>query len=251
MSSPKQQPSRTRTKPRSFAYFPRLPPELRRQVWKQASFHPRDVDITASFDAHTLTTEHEANPARFHYLSVRPPPALLSVNHESRSEGLKWYMPIDYFTSSREEEQGRPFIYINWKTDRICLVNWGLLASWWHQHAGLDFKARCKRNGLRRLACNLQGSYFERTVRDFLKVDVEVDEIAFFHSSVTLYDGCGRKRRWRLEDRRMNQVGAYGEIVGLVNADRKAKVEARDLGEESGKNSDPVALLEVKLVRFI
>ena len=260
MSSPKRHKGTSSTRNlRSFSHFPRLPPELRRQVWKHACFHPRDVDLTASFEAHTLVTKHEGIPTKFHYLSICPPPALLSVNNESRSEGLKWYT-LDFGSrslnplspTSPSAGEGKPHIYMNWTVDRICLVNWGLLTSYWHRHAGLDFKERCKRNGLRRLACNLQGFYFERSVREFLKNGVDVQEVSFFHSSVLLYDECsGMRRGWRLQDRRMNQVGAYEQILGFVLADRKAREEAKHLEKDDGWGGRSVVPLEVKLVRFV
>jgi len=174
-------------KSRSFIYFPRLLPELRRQVWEQASFYPRDVDITASFGR-----PQASQRARRHSNSISLPlhlSASCSIISEPRvrSEGLKWYT-LDFGTRSviysnipsfKDEDERKPQIYINWNTDRICLVNWGVIANQWWKHAWQDFKERCKKNGLRRLACNLQGYNSEMSVREFLKSCVEVQEIGF------------------------------------------------------------------------
>jgi len=85
-----------------------------------------------------------------------------------------------------------------------------------------------------------------------LKNGVDVQEVSFFHSSVLLYDECsGMRRGWRLQDRRMNQVGAYEQILGFVLADRKAREEAKHLEKDDGWGGRSVVPLEVKLVRFV
>ncbi|KAN0106802.1 hypothetical protein V8E51_009678 [Hyaloscypha variabilis] len=259
MSPTKQHRKGTTKTPnsKSFTCFPRLPPELRRLIWKHASFHSRDVDITASFDRYTLPRDLDfhSSPETFHYLSISLPPALLSTTSESRAEALKHYS-LDFpslsisktpLTTGSTVSEDKPHVYVNWKVDRLCLVNWGLIARW--THAGRDFKERCSRNGLRFLACNLQG-HFERRGREFLRNGVEVEEVAFFHSPVLLYERP-RARRLRIEDRRMSQVGAYREIVDFVQADRRRREELESLGSEGGSSGSAVTPLVVKLVRLM
>ncbi|KAE9370106.1 hypothetical protein N431DRAFT_546073 [Stipitochalara longipes BDJ] len=248
-------------KARSFTCFPRLPLELRQLIWKHVSFQRRDVDITASFLSHTLAIDSEADfPEEFHYISVCPPPAILSVNREARSEGLRWYIldfgaPSIKFPSTSTlsffEREVKPHIYINWNIDRICLVNWGLIGRLFWPHAAMDFKEKCRKNKLRFLACNLHDFYFHRSVRKYLESE-GMEEIAFFHSSVWLYKPP-RERRIRLEDRRMNQVGAYQWIVDSVLADRKRREEevAQFMESNFGSSFGPVTPLVVKLVRLM
>ena len=67
------------TSTQSFTLFPYLPPELRLQIYRHAC-HPRVTTLTY------LPSPHDT----FH--SPTPPPILLHISHESRTEGLRLYL---------------------------------------------------------------------------------------------------------------------------------------------------------------
>lgn len=70
-----------------FTLFPKLPAEIRLMIWKAALPGPRLVDVNFQFeDSEFAFGSNLASCA-----SPTPPPTLLSVCHESRTEALKHY----------------------------------------------------------------------------------------------------------------------------------------------------------------
>ncbi|KAF4631110.1 hypothetical protein G7Y89_g7021 [Cudoniella acicularis] len=242
-----------------FPIFGRLPPELRRMVWKAACFHQRNVDITASYLRHQLYYNWDESYYFdvYYYLSLSSPPAVLQVNKESRSEGLKWYS-LDFGTQptiSDPKYSSPAHVYINWKVDRICLLNRGLLRSV-HDYAGIDFQERCTRNKLRFLACNLSDDVSHQCLQELMPRGLLLEELALFNSAVSQY-ASPRPLSLRLEDRRMNQIGAFKDFIDAVMADRERREsEMLQAPEIVSMGSDQVCStavdpLVVKLVRLL
>lgn len=73
---------------RTFSFSPKLPVELRAKIWGYACSITRNVDIWArSLD---VQLRYSYERPLFFYSSL-PPPSVLQVNSESRSESLKYY----------------------------------------------------------------------------------------------------------------------------------------------------------------
>jgi hypothetical protein len=112
----------------AFTLFPKLPIEIRLNIWKAICYIQRNVDITTAYYCVQSTQKHSMSYP-FFYKSSCPPPAVLHVNQESRSEGLRHYK-LD-FRAKYEVHHDRfqpvtviaqPKIYFNWMVDRLCIV---------------------------------------------------------------------------------------------------------------------------------
>lgn len=114
-------------KPKSFALFPRLPPELRAEIWKLASFSdPRNISVNRyKFNGWSADFETE-----YRYRCKSTMPAILHACREARGEGLKHYKLMDWVPEAANKiqvaEEKDNFLdrtYINWKVDRIVIFN--------------------------------------------------------------------------------------------------------------------------------
>lgn len=224
-------------------------------IWNYACFHQRNVDITASFLPDQLWEHWDESYFHdvFYYLSLCPPPALLHVNQESRSEGLKWYS-LDFGTQptlSDPKYASPDHIYMNWEVDRVCVLNWGRLGVW-HDYSARDFQERCTRNKLRSLACNVADSARYERIQEIMPGGLELEELALLSSRRMFYKKP-RPLSLRLEDRRMNQMGAFKEMIDAAVADRKRREsELSPVLGDSSTESDPAASkFVVKLVRVL
>ena len=81
----------------TFTIFPKLPAEIRRKIWKTASYHPRVLELHRGLN----TFGRLPNGTRYFHeesfriaRSCRSPPPLLSVSHEARHETLKAYKKV-------------------------------------------------------------------------------------------------------------------------------------------------------------
>lgn len=111
--------------------FKDLPLELRRKIWKVASFIPRIVDvwrtpINSRGVAGNRYWDNTSLSYRNHRMVSRSPiPAILHVCHESRKEALRYYiLGFDTRKGLRFGELvvgTKPQIYINSEVDTICL----------------------------------------------------------------------------------------------------------------------------------
>ncbi|KAG9245935.1 hypothetical protein BJ878DRAFT_400409, partial [Calycina marina] len=72
----------------SFPKFSELPAELRCEIWKIASFHPRNVPIDVQYKCNTFTNYLYQDHI---FISPLYPPAILHSSQESRIEALKYY----------------------------------------------------------------------------------------------------------------------------------------------------------------
>ncbi|KAF8847171.1 hypothetical protein BDZ45DRAFT_755183 [Acephala macrosclerotiorum] len=125
-----------------FYSFPDLPIELRFIIWKENCFdgpNPPNMLLPHSYHSEPRT------------------PAILLVNKEARSEGLKWYQlsfgtNMDFSTLSYVL---RPTIYINWQVDRLCFRGTYCFLNTIYC-VDISFFDLCRRNGLQVLALNLQ-----------------------------------------------------------------------------------------------
>jgi hypothetical protein len=108
----------------TFTCLPRLPPELRLTIWEYAASQPRNVDIWTN---RTHNSPRDVYPS-FHYSTLSPVPAILQVNREARHVGMSFYELA--FSQSFEDDNGdeieslrRPGMYVNWRSDLICLLD--------------------------------------------------------------------------------------------------------------------------------
>jgi 2EXR family len=224
-------------------------------IWKYTCFHQRNIDITASYLPDQLWDIWDESyfDDVFYYLSLCSPPAVLHVNKESRSEGLKWYS-LDFGTkpTSSDPIYASPdHIYINWQVDRICVLNWGRLRQW-HGDASQNFRERCTRNKLHFLACNLsEGLRYER-IEEIIPRGLELEELALFSSRKMFYEKP-HHLCLRLEDRKMNQMGAFKDMIDAAVADRKRRESelASASGDLSTESDQAASTLHVKLVRVL
>ncbi|CZT07780.1 uncharacterized protein RCO7_11243 [Rhynchosporium graminicola] len=89
----------------TFGCFPKLPPEVRVRIWTLALL-PRVVTITSKFDRRAASCEVRVEASRIE---------LLYVNHESRSEVLRYYSRIKF----QGDYSGVTFV--DWFRDTIFL----------------------------------------------------------------------------------------------------------------------------------
>ncbi|KAE8447070.1 hypothetical protein EG329_011205 [Mollisiaceae sp. DMI_Dod_QoI] len=125
-----------------FTCFARLPLELQLRVWRDASFHPRNVDIWVT-PSHLRPSvedlkeyhEHHTQAWVSSFRSTCLPPAILHCCQGSRKEGLKHYKLNFGFCLKLQNgfnftQEAR--IYINWRADTLCVMNpnsYGLVSS--------------------------------------------------------------------------------------------------------------------------
>lgn len=118
------------TAPPEFTCFAHLPFDVRACIWEAVAFLPRNIDLWAQHLG-TTTATSSSQPtdgfSLFRYVTTQPPPAILHVNQESRAIGLKHYSLE--FGSSYEiprhyglRAESPPKTYINFHSDRVCLV---------------------------------------------------------------------------------------------------------------------------------
>ncbi|CZR55805.1 uncharacterized protein PAC_05693 [Phialocephala subalpina] len=152
----------------TFTLFPKLPKELRLQVWNNASFITRNVDIWIAVLRVGDPLSQFVNSEHHYFVSSAPPPALLHCCQESRAEGLKHYT-LDFGTNKKlngdrpikNRSAGvalvvEPRIYINWAADRICLMNYWIVGDPMNHPSGVgDLFVKCKEKKLRFLAFNV------------------------------------------------------------------------------------------------
>ncbi|CAG8983015.1 hypothetical protein HYALB_00003594 [Hymenoscyphus albidus] len=126
-----------------FPAFPKLQAEIRLQIWELVCAFERDVFVGAKFiydmdhNEVQFPAEYGGTEPLFKYITDSPPPALLHVNQEARSEGLKNYILAFGVTVKCQDLkfQAMPRIYVNFQVDRICLSSWlgdfqGLQGPW-------------------------------------------------------------------------------------------------------------------------
>lgn len=105
--------------PKIFHSFPRLPPELRRKIWRHALPSPRTMSVDFIQRSRHSAPEFEPN---------QPPPMLLHVCHESREVALENYELV--FRSqnppgaSSQGASGAPLggFYFDFRGDTLCFT---------------------------------------------------------------------------------------------------------------------------------
>jgi 2EXR family len=91
-----------------FPYFSKLPPELRRKIWRHALPGPRVVNFDFIYRPRQPMPHFEANYGA---------PTLLHVCHESREVALESYELL-----FQSKESSRPAIYFDLKRDTLCFT---------------------------------------------------------------------------------------------------------------------------------
>jgi len=104
---------------KSFTLFPKLPLELRRQIWR-ATFEPRHVDLSIHECNHSNRLIHESFEPVLPYI-----PIALSVNRESRTEALQYYCYIfdNYANTSLEPIELHPPVSFNPRIDSAYIAD--------------------------------------------------------------------------------------------------------------------------------
>jgi hypothetical protein len=118
-----------------FTHFPKLPPELRLKIWKEACYIPRVVDLWVEDPSKYEEDDWNNNdsPEPLTYVSHTRVPAVLQVSKEARAVALQHYTPLPSpgiekqkgaeESSQSEDSYSRSCpIYINWQCDIVCPV---------------------------------------------------------------------------------------------------------------------------------
>jgi len=96
----------------TFTLFPKLPIEIRLNIWKLLCTHPRKVKLFY----YQIPDIYE-KPRLIHGQSKHP--AVLEVNHESRAEGLRFYTLCQELIRDRTLNSWLNYVYINFENDRF------------------------------------------------------------------------------------------------------------------------------------
>ncbi|KAE9367142.1 hypothetical protein N431DRAFT_429858 [Stipitochalara longipes BDJ] len=112
--------------------FPRLPLELRTQIWHAVAQQPRTLDLwrlpIGTLFFHDSYPNQPPNSVKgYRFCTTRPVPSLLHVNQESRAIALQHYVLAFGCVNAMDDDYGitmsaPPRIYVNWKTDIILFL---------------------------------------------------------------------------------------------------------------------------------
>jgi hypothetical protein len=180
---------------KEFTCFPQLPSELRLKIWAYACHHPRNIDIFLA-DLGKLRVENEngiSDFASYRYYSKYSytHPVILRVSKESREEALRHYH-LSFGTShvfSNVSISTPAKLYINFASDRICLLRPDDLFSADPGARIKDFIELCQKNRLRSLALNVSNDEHYPYVGICTSVS-SLKEVVLFSSDVQdWYDG--------------------------------------------------------------
>lgn len=128
----------------SFTCFPKLPREIRLQIWSEVARQPRNVDIyikdadieSRSEDSKIRSCKldetgiyHHPLPS-YRIVSRSPPPTVLQTCQESLYECRKFFSlefgVLKYSPSTTNQHTtvvSPAKVYVQWKVDRLCLIN--------------------------------------------------------------------------------------------------------------------------------
>ena len=173
----------------TFTPFPKLPVELRLKIWKYGCLFTRNVDIRAK-EISGIVCKYTDEVAHYFH-SYAPPPPLLHICRESRSEALKHYQ-LEFGTTFEYELAGvapevaistPPRIYINWAVDRIWVFcpDSLLEENELHPDESPRFQKlfnRCCKMKLRSLAWNFSG--LDSLLYEFIQSGLTVEEVFIF-----------------------------------------------------------------------
>lgn len=122
----------------------------------------------------------------------------------------------------------------------------------WHDFAARDFQERCTHKKLRFLACNVADGARYDQIREIMPRGLELQELGLFSSRRMFYEKT-RPLRLRLEDRKMNQMGAFKDMIDVAVADRKRRESELFLipGDFSTESDQTDSAFVVKLVRVL
>lgn len=112
----------------TFTCFPKLAVEIRRMVWKQVCFQPRNIALWRD----TVELNHECSGINLdhsvYYIRPNSQPAILRTCQESRNIGLKNYT-LEFGISTTRNVVGTEVvmsnparIYVNWVCDTVVLM---------------------------------------------------------------------------------------------------------------------------------
>jgi len=162
-------------KARKFTCFPKLAPELRGKIWKEACKVTRNVDLWVLDSSYFSSTDRYLHGNPHSFSSSCHPPSVLAACKESRAEGLKHYT-LDFGTKADINHPNAkvsftistlPKIYFNWECDMLCMMNLKDFEDFryeshrqdWHNWVG-DLLKRFEEKELKLLAFNV---FFGRT----------------------------------------------------------------------------------------
>lgn len=121
-----------------FTLLPKLPIEMRHKIWYHACCFGRNIDLWAQeTPSELLPTIDTPKDIPMHFKSHSRPPSVLQASRESRKIGLENFA-LAFGTTWEHKHEGLHTItittsarfYVNWSSDLICLVHFGVSESW-------------------------------------------------------------------------------------------------------------------------
>jgi len=231
--------------PKTFTSFPKIAVELRVKIWGYASSVTRNVDIWAK--SLKVGLRYRA----LYFYSSLPPPAVLHVNSESRSESLKYYN-LGFGTNSRLRNthnvpltiSSRNRVYFNWNTDRLCLVNLSELESKTIRDVSsqlADYHRECQKKGLRYFAINIAHSSMTPIFYESYRIDYSkylkciprtsnLEEVVLFENS-----GLANSDSLKIKQLELEDLGSEEQIQSIKYVRRALE---KSLKKELKKNGD-------------
>jgi len=232
-----------------FTCFPDLPSELRCKIWKFAAFVPRDVSVWSSNFGENIGIplrageDDETHLMIWKLKSPTPPPTILSVSVESRTEALRYYK-LDFGTTHTFRDfsfSTNPCIYINFDVDRVCFLESFMYET---SRACREFFQRCLTNGTRYFAVNIRSyesaglecSY----IRPFISKRLAEDSTSVLEEIMLVSTGYERSMEGKLEFREWKEDTAGPDV--LIKGARKWLVDSGEVKDLEMENKAGVKI---------
>ena len=230
-----------------------LPPEIRIKIWEQMCLETRNITVSWQEIGDLLGLDYNEDNGPggscddLVYRVANHPPVVLHINRESREEALKHYtldleVRHDWIDNPEYVHVPRNPIYINWKVDRICIIDIPHFAT---DNIGFiyDFMFLAQERRLRFIALNT--ACWKKDPENFLIQLISdpryegwfpVEEILLFHAdSSFMYQEALEQKRAVVELPITSDRSTYQSLLGNVeycddsNNSRKAMWNFVDL----------------------
>jgi hypothetical protein len=181
--------------------FRDLPLELRRKIWKAASFIPRNVEIWTKYGRRNLCE----------IVSRTLPPAVLHICHESREEAGNHYILGSVSTEAYKDQRlnFRCRVYINPIVDTVCLpsprefslpqsAHWGLtdvLSNWRLKSLAINILSPRSVNNLEHVLQEISSTFAHLMMSK--KIESIEELILFADRSCSIFGYTGEEGRLR------------------------------------------------------
>jgi hypothetical protein len=206
----------------TFHPFPRLPAELRLQIW-QFTIEPRIVDIQIKYKRHTTPPHRPHGP----FLSSSTPiPAVLQTCRESRNAGLYQRAVSDLQVLENPTDAEKRYIWINFDIDMLDInsLNFAIFVPVAHLFQRLRFSRDNK----------FDESWIDEESRE-MSLFVNVREIhvqVWYDGDVRDWWNAGWEYVWPCGVKRVWIVDGDGGKERLVDLEEKWGEEEEGRGEE-------------------